>query len=170
LITELGEMTLAVAIPGAAAAVAAGQAGIELALPDIEARLAALLEFKPTPIDFQAEYVLAQQIVAGIGMSISLGLVPPSIDAQLAIIAGLVADLTAAVVSVNAELKVAVDFLSLLASGSVRAYVYEGAERSLGFELQGFLGNAASCHALVFLVDSDVVWSSVVSSIFKVST
>lgn len=131
-VTYLGSLTTGSAIPGASALAAAGAAGIGLALPDIEARLAGLLAFTPTPIDLTANLAIAQQVVTSLQLSISLGITPPDISAQLAIVAALVADLTASVLSVNAQLAIILGF-DMSAAG-VHAYRYDGPANQLGSE------------------------------------
>ncbi len=131
-VTYLGSLTTGAAIPGAAALAAAGTAGINLALPDIEARLAGLLSFTPTPIDLTANLAVAQQVVASLQLSLSLGITPPDISAQLAIVAALVADLTASVVSVNAQLAIIAGFD--LGAAGIHAYTYAGQANQLGSE------------------------------------
>ncbi len=131
-VTYLGSLTTGAAIPGAAALAAAGTAGINLALPDIQARLSALLAFTPTPISLTANLAIAQQVVTSVTASLALGVTPPDISAQLAIVAALVAELTAAVASVNAQLEIIAGF-DMSASG-VYAYSYAGQANQLGSE------------------------------------
>jgi hypothetical protein len=91
-LVNLGEIELAAFIPGAVAALA-------IAVPDLQARLDALLAFKPGAIDLHANLALAEAIVADIKAAITLGIVPPSIQLQidlvLALLAGLQANLAA---------------------------------------------------------------------------
>lgn len=170
----LGSLTLEAAIPGAAAAALAGEAGIGLALPDIQARLEALASFAPTPVDFSASIALAQSIIANIQAAAALGITPPSLDAQIAIVAGIVADLQAAVVSINAQLTIVVDFLNLLTAAGVHGYVYSGTVGNLGGELSvelaggvpGGAGAGEACNALVLVTTSSGTWATM-GQVFK---
>lgn len=129
-VTYLGSLTTGAAIPGAATLAAAGTAGINLALPDIQARLAGLLSFTPTPISLTANLAVATSVIASLQTSIALGVSPPDISAQLAIVAALVAELTAAVASVNAQLGIIAGFP--LSAAGVYAYTYAGQADQLG--------------------------------------
>ena len=173
MITYLGSLSIGAAVPGAAALAAAGQAGINLALPDIQARLAALVQFTPQPVDFQAQLILAQQIVASIEAAIALGLAPPSIDAQLAIVAALVAELEAAIANVHAQLTIIVDIAALLGTAGVHAYAYSGRADDLGGEFAaelvgGFPGGGPtdSTNALLLATTSGATWTAM-QGVFK---
>ena len=174
-ITNLGTLSLAVAVPGAAAGVAAGLAGLNLALPDIEARLAALAGFTATPGDFAADLAIANSIVASITAGMTAGLSPPSIGAQIAIIAALVATLEAAVLAVSAELDVVLDLQTLLGTGGVFAYAYAGQADALGAALttelaSGFPGGsgADATNALILATSTSATWEAM-SSLFKMT-
>lgn len=169
----LGSLTLSAAVPAGEACAVAGAAGINAALPDIAARLAALAAFSPSPPSFSADLALAGQIITSINAAIALGLTPPSLSAQLAIVAALVADLQAAVLAINAQLAIVVGFSSLLATGGVFGYAYTGAANGLGAALTtqlatGFPGGAPgdSSHALVLATTSGGTWTAM-QSVFK---
>jgi len=171
----LGSLSLAAAVPGAAAGVSAGIGGINGALPDIEARLAALSGFAPTPGNFAADLAVANSIVASITAGITAGLSPPSIGAQIAIIAALVAALEATVLAVSAQLDVVLDLQALLATAGVFSYAYAGQANALGSALStelasGFPGGAGtdSTNALVLATTTPATWSAM-SSLFKVT-
>lgn len=160
-VTYLGSLTVGGAMPGAAIA-------IDAALPDIQARLAALAAFTPTAGSFAANLSLAQGIVANIQACMSAGLQPPSIDAQLAAVAALVADLTA-------QLNVALEFTNALAVGGVHAYRYSGQAGSLGSEFQaelsgGFPGGSGSdaTNAILLAATVPAAWAAL-AKVLKVS-
>lgn len=167
-LVSVGSLSLAVAVPGAAGAAVAGAAGINAALPDIEARIAALASFAPSPGDFSADISLANNIIADANLAISVGLTPPSLSAQIAIIAALVADLEAAVVSINANLTIVTDLISLLAAAGVDAYAWDGANDAFGPALTTALGaGTAHCSGLVLKTTSGATWTAM-STLFKV--
>jgi hypothetical protein len=124
-ITSLGEVSIGAAMPGAVAA-------LNLALPDAQARLDALLAFQPGAISFQANLVLAAQIVAATTAAISAGVTPPSLSAQIAIVLGLLAPLRAQIAAIAA-------FQAQLGAG-VYAYKYDGNTSTFGSELGAALG------------------------------
>ena len=169
----VGSMSIGVAVPAGLSACVAGTAGINLALPDIEARLAALASFSPSLGSFAVDLELANQMIASINAAISVGITPPSISVQLALIAGLIADLSAQIVSINAQLSIIVDISGLLATAGLHVYSYRGAVGSFGgtftTELSsGFPGGTIleDCNALVLATSSSVAWTAM-QSVFK---
>lgn len=173
-VTLIGSLSLGAAMPGALGVAVAAQAGINLALPDIEARLEALLSFAPQPVDFSVQLALAQSIVASIQASIAVGITPPSIDAQLAIVAALIAELEAAIVSVHAQLSIVLLFAGLLGIGGVHLYRYSGQAQNLGTEFTTALatgfpdgsGPTAATEALLLGTTTAPVWAAI-QQIFK---
>jgi hypothetical protein len=173
--TYLGELTLGGALPGAAAAAVAGVAGINLALPDIQARLDALLAFTPTPVDFGVQLQLALQMVASVQSSIALGLPAPSILLQLATVAALVAALEVSITSINTQLGAIVAFQAHLAAPEIHAYAFQGATNVLGAEAAAALAGglpgwaaAAPIHALVLATPVPATWTAM-GAVMKVT-
>ena len=168
-ITAIGTLDLSTAIPGAALGASAGLTGINAALPDIEARLAALLAFTPTPVDFTAQLTLAQSIVASIQSGIALGLPVPDISAQIAAVAALIAELTALIALANAQITVLLDLQVTLSAGGVAAYAYDGTVANFGAEFDAELGGSgAHGNALVLLTVIPGTWSAM-SAVLKVT-
>lgn len=175
-IAYLGSLSLAVAIPGGQTAGVAGAAGINGALPDIEARLAALADFAPVNTDFAADLSFAQQTVAAMTLAINTpGLTPPSIAAQIAIVSALIASLEATVAAVNVNLAIVTSFLSVLTAAGVFGYVYSGPTNGLGAALSaqlalGFPGGLPGdlTNALVFATTTPATWDAM-QAIFKVT-
>jgi hypothetical protein len=139
-------------------------------MPDIAARLAALLAFTPTPIVFSESLTLAMQTVASIEAAIALALPAPDISAQMAIIAAQVAAVAAQVAAINAQLAVLVALESPLAVGGVFAYAYDGAAATLGAELGAAVVADMTGHvnALLLVTPSPVAWAAV-SDVMKVT-
>lgn len=171
--TYVGGMSIGAALPGAATVAASGEAGINAALPDIQARLAALAQFKPQPINLAAQLSLAKNTLAGVEAAIAFGITPPDISAQLAIVAAQIADLEAAIVSINADLQAVIDFIALLAEAGLHVYRYEGQVDDLGGELStelsgGLPGGSPTdqCDALVLVTSTSATWDAM-TQIFK---
>lgn len=116
-LTPLGEIEIGAIIPGAVAALA-------IAVPDLQARLDALLAFKPGAIDLHVNLALAEAIVADIKAAITLGIVPPSIQAQIDIVLGLLEGLRANLAAIAA-------FKALLTAKAF-AYAYTGTTGGYG--------------------------------------
>lgn len=140
-VTYGGEVEIAAAIPGAVAA-------LNLAIPNLQAQLDALLAFSPGAISFQADLDMALGMVAAIRGAIAIGIQPPSLQAQIDIIFGLLASLQANLAAIAA-------FQALL-SARLFAYGYEGPTNQFGTELQaelsgGYPGRPATeqTHAIV---------------------
>lgn len=167
-IAYVGELSIGGAVPGAATAAVAGAAGINAALPDILARLQALAAFAPAPVSFSAQLALAQQMVTSIQLSIALGIPEPSILAQIAAVTALIADLLAAVASINAQLVIVTDFQALLVAAGVHVYSYAGQVGDLGAELSAELaggvpgggGPTDASNALILLTTVPGTWTA----------
>lgn len=168
MITPVGELSIGQAMPGAAAVGVAGAAGINLALPDIQARLAALLAFTPGEVNFAAQLTLALQTVASIQATIAAGIVPPSISFQLAAVAALVAELEAALVTITAQLTIIADFQALLTNAGMHVYAYSGQVDDFGDELDaeigaglpGGSGPTESVDGLVLVTNVGATWTA----------
>ena len=133
--TYIGSMDLGTAMPGALEAGVEGSAGINLALPDIQARIDAMLAFNPVPVSFVANIALAQQIIVELNLAITLGISPPSLLDQIAIVSAQVAALLSDVAAINAKLTILADFLVHLSAGGAHLYTYNGAANAAGGEL-----------------------------------
>lgn len=168
-ITSLGSLSVGAAVPGAATAVAAGTLGINTALPDIMARIEALLAFHPTPITFTEQLSLAQQTIASIQAGIALGLPIPSIELQIANMAALVADLQGQLIAINAQLAILAALQPQLLAVGIAAYAFDGTRSNLGSELAAAIGpGSMHANALALVVTDPTVWLAL-SAIVKVS-
>lgn len=174
-VTYVGGLSLAVAVPAAASAVASGTAGINGALPDITARLEALAAFAPVPVNFAAQLSLAQATVASVQSAIALGLTPPSIDAQIAMVVALVAELEATVAAVNANLTALTDLQAILDVDGVHVYAYDGTVEDLGPELTLELaaglpaGSPTDAARAIVLITSDPSAWTAMQAVFRVT-
>ncbi len=166
-LVSLGSIDLATSLPGANAAGVAGAAGINGALPDINARIAALGAFAPAPISFSADIAAANNIAASIGVAVSAGLTPPDIAGQIAQIAALLAALEAEALAVQANLTLVTNFLGLLAAGGIDAYAWDGARNALGAAVTSALGSStAHSNAIVLVTTNGATWTAM-QSVFK---
>lgn len=170
-----GELTIGGALPGANAAAIAAVAGINGALPDILARIAALKAFAPLNVSIGAQLALAQSLVANIQTSIALGVAPPSIAAQIAAIAALLADLLTMLESVNVQLDIVLGFQSLLAAAGIHAYAFSGTSGALGGELATELASGTPggsptdpANAVALVTTSPAAWAAL-SQVCKVT-
>jgi len=173
--TYLGSLSVGDVVPGAVSAAAAGSAGINAALPDIQGRLDALLAFAPINVDFAAQLALAQQTVASIQAGIALGLPVPSLAAQIAQVAALVAELLAAVTSISAQLSVIAALQAHFGVAGVHAYAFAGQTQDLGGELSAELAGGTpggaptdAANALVLITTVPATWAAL-AALLKVS-
>lgn len=169
-IADLGGLSVGGAAPGAATAVVAGEAGINGALPDIQARLTALLAFSPAPINFAASIAIANSVIASINAAITAGIVPPDFSAQIAIATAQIATLTAAVAAVNAQLAILVALEAPLAVGGLHGYAFDGDASVAGAEIGGAITGdfAGHVNALVLVTSSPSTWTAL-GQILKVT-
>lgn len=173
--TYVGELSIGGAVPGAAAAAVAGAAGINAALPDIVARLAALQAFAPLDVSFAAQLALAQQMVTSVQAAITAGIAAPSIASQIAQIAALIAELLAAVSAIAAQLTLITDFQATLGAAGVHVYAYAGQVDDLGSEMSAELsggvpggGPTDSAHALILITTTPATWTAM-AQVFQVT-
>lgn len=175
MITYIGELSIGQAVPGATLAAAAGVAGINAALPDLLARIAALQAFAPQPISFAAQLSLAQSMVTSVQTSITLGIPAPSIALQLAAVLALVAQLLAALTGIQGQLSIVTGFQTLCAAAGIHAYAYAGTSGAMGADLTAALsmgtpGGSSSdvCNALVLVTTLGATWTAM-AQVFKVT-
>lgn len=150
----LGSVSIGATIPGVEAALAVG-------LTDLEARISALLAFSPAQIDFSAQLTVALQIVESIQASIALGLTPPSLAVQIALVAALLGAL-------EAQLQIVLALKNLMATAGIDAYSYDGAVNGLGAALTSALAaglpsggtGATHCNALVLITSVAATWTA----------
>jgi hypothetical protein len=161
MITYLGSLSIGACMPQVTA-------GIAAAFADLQARVTALLAFNPAPIDFHAQLAIAVQMQANLSLAISLGLPVPSISAQIAIVASLVAAL-------EAQLAIILNLQNALGAAGVFAYAYQGRADAFGGELAitlatGFPGGlgADNTNALVLATTTPATWTAL-QLVFKTS-
>jgi hypothetical protein len=120
-----GSMTLGGAMPLALAAEAQLGIAVNVSLPDIQAKIAGVLEAQVrlsiTPPSIATNLQIALDIVA------SLELAPPVIDVQVALLASLLAELQVQF----AQLSVAAAFDMNLGTAGIHVYTYSGDSASL---------------------------------------
>jgi len=161
-LTYIGNLTLAAAVPAPLAA-------LNLAIPDLQARISALVSFSPGAINLQTNLALAEQMVKDISLQISLGVVPPSIDEQITIVTNLLAELEALLAQIES-------IVNLFAAAGVQAYAYDGTVGGFGAKVTSALsggfpgggGAGAHCNALVLATEIGATWTAM-SGIFKVT-
>ena len=158
--TYVGELTLGAALPLPVVTVAAAQAQVSAQL---SAMISASLQLglPSTLADLLALANSLEQMLA-------LGLQPPTVGVQIAAFASVIAQLEAQLIPFSL-------FASLMASGGVFVYAYDGATSGVGSDLttalaSGFPGHAAIDHAnmLVLGTVASATWTAM-SSVFKVS-
>ncbi len=158
----VGGMTIGEALPG-------------LALPlititgDIQLRLNALLDFKPTLVlpSLQADLELSAQIAANIQAALTLGLTPPSLDLQATIMLDAIALL-------KVQLGIIKNLYDLFTAG-IHIYNYTGQVNQLGSDFSAALtsgvpGGAGTdiCDGLLWLATAPGAWAAI-AALFKVT-
>ncbi|AUX33155.1 MULTISPECIES: hypothetical protein [Sorangium] len=170
MIVDYGSLSLGVVVPGAANAAVAIDVACGVAAPNVSAQLTALATFTPSAsLGLAAQLDLAQAIVANIQSAIALGLESPSLDAQVAAAAAITADLQAKLLTVQAQVDIAVELQGMLATGGVRLLKFVGTQDAFGAELAAELGPATTAtYALVLLTNGGAAWTAV-QGVFKTS-
>jgi hypothetical protein len=168
-VTTIGSFSVGDVVPGASLAVSAGVQGINDALPDITARLAALAAFSPLPVDFAASKAMALDIGANLQAAMTLGLSPPDISAQITAVTELIGVLAAKVSAVNAQLEILTSLQTSLAAESIAAYAYDGTRGAMASELGAAVGGGSGHVNAVLLVATDSPSWAGLSAIVKVT-
>lgn len=139
------------------------------AYADLQARVTALLAFNPAPINFGAQLAIAVQMQESLQLAITLGLPVPSISAQIAIMAALVA-------SLETQLAIILGLQNALTVAGVFAYAYEGRADALGPEFatelsSGFPGGGPAdfTNALVLATVTPACWAAM-QTVFKTTS
>ncbi len=166
-VSYLGSLTVGAAAPGGLALAAAGTAGINGALPDIQARIAALASFAPTPPNIAADIALAQKIIESLQAALTLGITPPNISAQIEIVAAQLLALKAAVAAIDAQLSIIANLSNVLSTAGLHAYAYSGQANQLGTQFTtelagGFPGGTPTdpTNALVLATTLSGTWAA----------
>lgn len=161
MLTYVGSLSLAAAVPVVATVFAE-------AIADLEARITALGAAIPTFTPPAVQLELAKSIVAAIEANIALGITPPSIDLQIGLFLAQIAEL-------EASLQIVLDIKNLFAAAGVHVYVYDGDADAFGGELTtelagGFPGGAPTDHtnAIVLATTSGATWSAM-AQVFQVT-
>lgn len=169
-LVNLGSMSIAVAVPAAAQANAALDVAIGIAAPNVTAQITAAASFTPSlSLSFLDMIALAEQIIANIEAAIAA--IPPipvlDLDAQVNLALSVKADLEAMLLVVNAQLTIQLAIASLLATGGVMAYAWDGPNDALGPALTTALGGATThSNAIILYTTSGATWTAM-QSFFK---
>ncbi len=125
-VVYVGSLTLGGCLPGALSATAAGDAAIALSLPQLQARIDALIEtaasLTVSPPTFGATVIAVAQLAAGLELAGEL----PSISLQLTALATLIAALEAEAASLSAQASILVGLNLLLGTAGVHMYTGVG--------------------------------------------
>jgi hypothetical protein len=169
-LVALGTLSLAVAVPGAAEANAALDIAASIAAPNVSAQITAAASFTPSAsLGLTALLAIAEAILDNINAAIAA--IPPipvlDLSAQVALAASVKADLDAMLLTVNAQVTIQLAIASLLATGGVVAYAWDGANDALGPALTAALGGATThSNAIILYTTSGVTWTAM-QGLFK---
>ena len=159
-VTYVGGMTLGDAMPGVVGPLVA-------ALGDVQAKIAACASFAVsiTPPSITADIQANAQILANLQLALSVGIEPPSIEAQFAIMAD-------AVMLLQAQLQVFQNLFDLLRA-ELHVYAYSGQCDALGGEFTtelaaGVPGGAGTdlANALLLITTVSGMWAKI-AQVFK---
>jgi hypothetical protein len=115
-------------------------------------------------VGYQASLGLAEEILKGINSCLAVGVVPPSIELQVEIVARAIAEI------LQPELDVMVNLNTLLASAGLHVYVFDGVTSNMGSEVSSALagrlpggGVLTHCNAIILATTAGATWSAVSS-------
>lgn len=160
----LGGLDVGAACPGAVACASAGVAGINGAVPDLEARILALQGFVPTPTTLADLLANAQATVQGILNAIAAGVQIPDISAQFAIVAEQLAVLQLQLDLVNQQLGIILALQPYFSVGGLHAYTFDGSTGNLGTELDAAIATegapSGATKALLICATTPEAWDA----------
>ena len=142
-------------------------AALAISLPKLQAELDALLAFTPTPPSISADIALAAGILANLQANVSI--TPPDLTAQLAIVADIIARLTP-------QISLVLGVVNLLATAGLHLYAYTGTTAGFGSTLSSALasglpggsGSAEVCAGLALVATAGAAVGAM-PQIFKMS-
>lgn len=159
-VVYVGGETIGSALPGV-------QGAILQAMGDVQAKIAAAVNFAPnlTPPSIAADIQANGQILANLQAAAAIGIEPPSISAQLDIMAS-------AVLVLKAQLQIILDLLNLF-TAAVHVYAYQGQTDALGGEFTtelsaGVPGGVGTdlANALLLITTIPADWAAI-AQVFK---
>lgn len=165
-VIALGSATVGTVVPGCATAVIEGQAGITLALPDLQARIDAILATLALPlptISFSHSIGICLDAIAQMQAAITFGIMPPDIAAQFAALQAALAALLADLASISVHADALAAFTAPLAAAGVSSYAYTGNASSLGAELDAAVagdGITGPIDAVVMVTTDPAAWAA----------
>lgn len=145
-------------------------AALVVANADLEAKIAALAAFSVSlePPSIAAQLSLVADIQADLQAMLTLGISPPSLSVQFSAVLALLAQL-------NIQLGILLSLMNLLQTAGVHAYAYSGAANALGGEFSatlagGFPGGAPTdaTNALLLATTIPATWAAL-AQVFKVT-
>lgn len=162
MITDLGEMTVGVAVPAVPSLAEAVTVSVEIAAPDVSAQITALDAFAPLEsLSLADQVTIAQAIIANLEAAIAAGLTPPSLSAQAAEAAAISAELSTKLTSLETQLGIASAYAPFLAEAGVRVLIFDGDQDDFGGELAAELGaDTNHANAIVLLTQSSDAWEA----------
>jgi hypothetical protein len=171
-ITNLGTVTVGVAVPGAVEANAALLISANIAVPNVTGQITALASFSPQlSLSFADQLTLAADISANISAAIAA--IPPiptlTLSAQIALAASVLADLNATLATINAQLTIQANLASLLSTAGVSLLRWSGNNNDFGPALTTYLGGATTPEDGIIMYTANGATFTAMSGILKVS-
>lgn len=142
-VQHLGALTVGACVPLALSATAQATAGINAALPDLQARAAGLVQLAAsltlTPPSLAASLTAALDLVASLEAAVTLGL--PGVDFQAAGVAELLLTLEAQIGALEASLSLIASIEATLGTAGIHLYSLSGEAASVGQEVSAALSS-----------------------------
>lgn len=168
--THLGELTLGAVVPVALSATAAATASLNAQLPELQIKLASLLELSarvalvPPTIAASIQTVIALNASLVAALSVGAPAVMVDVSGLLAVMAQLSADIGA----LTLQLQVILGIEAQLGGASVHLLRYDGTASGLVPEGIPGVSAGADVHAIVVLASTSAAWGAI-QSVFKTS-
>jgi hypothetical protein len=172
-VTPLGLLSLGVVLPLLGTAQLSITGSVNLSLPTVAGKLAAAVRLNlaltaalPTA-NVQAELDAAIQVANRLAARIAAGIAAPSVGLRASANVALMAELTAILGGLNAQLAFAAGLGSLALNGGIAGYAYVGTADTMGSGFgavtgSGIVGGQGTDHvnALLLATSSSATWSA----------
>lgn len=166
--TSLGEMTLGAVVPVALTATASATASINVQLPELQLKLAALLELSArvtlVPPTIAASILAVANMGIQLGIALSAG--APSVLVDVSAILAAIAEINASIGALTVQLGIILNIEAALGGASVHLLNYEGVASGLVSSGIDGISSSANVNALLIVASTSAAWATM-STVFK---
>jgi hypothetical protein len=166
--TSLGEVTLGAVVPIALTATGAATASLSVQLPQLQTKLAALIQLQArvalTPPSIVASIQSIAVLTASLQAALAVG--APSLPIEVSALLAVVAEISATIGSLTAQLGIVAGIEAQLGGASVHLLRYDGTVTGLVPTGIPGISGSANINALLTVAASSISWEAM-QAVFK---